>query len=105
MLCNCSIARAQAHITDLTFSEVFENTVSAVAVRIPMLKALFACDDNYQRVLRRGYNTSLLLPAKAHECRAADCKLGQSQIPKPSTVPYLAPLYGTLSLGRRCERF
>src|SRR5262245_23745514 len=65
MLCNCSIARAQAHIADLTFSEVFENTVSAVAVRIAMLKSLFACDDNYQRVLRRGYDSSLLLPAKA----------------------------------------
>src|SRR5262245_2468471 len=65
MLCNCSIARAKAHVADLTFPEVFENTVSAVAVRIPMLKSLFACDDNYQRVLRRGYDTSLLLPAKA----------------------------------------
>src|SRR5262245_2758081 len=92
MLCNCSIARAQAHIADLTFSEVFENTVSAAAVRIPMLKALFACDDNYQRVLRRGYDTSLLLPAKAR-MNVEPPIVNSANLKSPSHLPfpYLAP--------------
>ena len=65
MLCNGSIASAKAHVADLTFPEVFENAVSAVAVRIPMFKPLVACDNDYQRMLRRRNDPSLLLAAKA----------------------------------------
>jgi hypothetical protein len=65
MLCNRSVASAKPHIANLVFAEVFENAVSPVAVRIPMFKSLFACDDNYDRVLRRRYDSSLLLATKA----------------------------------------
>jgi hypothetical protein len=49
----------------VAFTKVFENPVTAVAVRITMFESLFACDDNYHRVLRRRYDPSLLLAAKA----------------------------------------
>ena len=48
--CYSSIASAKPHIANLAFAEVFENAVSPVAVRIPMFKSLFACDDNYHRL-------------------------------------------------------
>jgi hypothetical protein len=70
MFCNCSIASAKAHVADLTFPEVFENAVSAVAVRIPMFQSLFARDDNNQRVLRRRYDPSLLLAAESQHAEA-----------------------------------
>jgi hypothetical protein len=65
MLCNRSIASAKSHVANLAFAKVFENPVTPVAVRIPMFESLFACDDNYHRVLRRCYDPSLLLAAKA----------------------------------------
>ena len=100
MLCNSSIARAKAHVADLTLPEVFENAISAVVVRIPMLKSLFACDDNYQRVLCRGYDTSLLLPAEARmniEPPIVNSAILKSPSHLPS--PYLAPLYDTSLIG------
>jgi hypothetical protein len=65
MLCNRSIASAKTHVANLTFAKVFEHAVSPVAVRIPVFKSLFACDDDHHRVLRGRYDPSLLLAAKA----------------------------------------
>jgi hypothetical protein len=41
------------------------STVSPVAIRIPVFQSLFACDDDYQRVLCGRYDPSLVLSAKA----------------------------------------
>jgi hypothetical protein len=38
---------------------------SPIAVGVPMLESFFACDDDYQWVLCRRNNSSLLLSAKA----------------------------------------
>jgi hypothetical protein len=65
MLSDCSIASAKPHVANLAFAKIFENAIGAIAVRISVLKSLFARDDNDQRMLGRCYNPSLLLPAKA----------------------------------------
>src|SRR5262245_35241891 len=65
MLRNCCVTSAKAHVADLAFAEVFEDAVSPIAVGVPMLESFFACDDDYQWVLCRRNNSSLLLSAKA----------------------------------------
>ena len=63
--CNGSVASAKPHVADLAFAEVFENAVRPIAVRIPVFKSLFACDDNHHRMLRRRYDPSLSLSIEA----------------------------------------
>lgn len=56
---------AKPHVAKLTFAEVFENAIGPIAVRIPVFKSLFACDDDCHWVIRRRYDPSLLLADKA----------------------------------------
>jgi hypothetical protein len=65
MFRNCFIAGAKAHVADLAFPEVLENTVRPVSVRVSVLESLFARYDDHQGVFGRRYDSSLLLPAKA----------------------------------------
>src|SRR6476620_3497746 len=65
MLCNRSIASAKTHVANLAFAKVFEHAVGPITIGISMFKPLFACDDNHQRMLRRRYDSTLLLSAKA----------------------------------------
>ena len=65
MLRDRSIASAQAHVADLALTEIFEHAIIAVTIRVPVFEALFTCNDNDQRMVRRRYDAALLLAAEA----------------------------------------
>jgi hypothetical protein len=106
MLCNGSVASAKPHVADLAFAEVFENAVRPIAVRIPVFKSLFACDDNYHRVSRRRYDSSLLLATKARvNVNPPIVNAANLKSPGHSPDPYRARLYVCAALYSRRQRF
>jgi hypothetical protein len=93
---NRSIASAKPHVAKLAFAEVFENAISPVAVRIPVFKSLFACDDDYHRVIRRRYDPSLLLAAKAR-MNVDPSIVNAANLKSPGHLP--APYLARCTLG------
>lgn len=65
MLGDGPITGAQPHVPDLTFAEILKHAVSSAPIRVSVLKALLASDDDNQWVVRRCDDPALLLSTKA----------------------------------------
>jgi hypothetical protein len=75
------------------YSKIFKGTIGPVTVRISVLKALLAGDDDHERVLRGRYDSALLLAAKAYMdiappiVHAANLEAPTHRHPQPNCAP------------------
>ncbi|ERI13544.1 hypothetical protein O206_08775 [Ochrobactrum sp. EGD-AQ16] len=64
MVANCFIAADHFHVADLTFTIIVKTSIGQVLVFIAVMTASLAGDDNYNVMVGRSNDATLLLASK-----------------------------------------